>query len=334
MSWLRAEDHAYLQALADQPAADVYHQPAYLRSVAGDGEVRVLVVPGLVLPLIVHRLPEWLGQPEQCDAESPYGYAAPLCSGSVDWTAVSAELRSHGVVNAFLRSHPLHDWGEHFALPGITRAPVVVIPLGEGREQAFSGARCATHRSQIARARKLGFTVETQTAPTDLADFRALYQRTMARLQAAESYLFPDAAWRELIALGERLALVTVRDAAGAVHNQALFLRGLRFAHYHLSARSDEAHNAAGNLLFEAAADWAVVHGCSAIHLGGGTSGREDDGLLAYKRRIGRADAVFRTAGLIADPVAHTALVDRWCARSRAAPRWFQAYRQPVVTAP
>jgi hypothetical protein len=330
MKWLTSEDPAYLAALAAQPQADVYHQPAYLRSVAGDGAVRILVGAGVVLPLIVKSVPAFLEAAGSSDAESPYGYAAPLFTSAVDWSAVAEAMRAAGIVNAFLRNHPLQDWGEHFSVSGVTRAPTVVVPLNEGREQAFAGARCATQRSQVARARKLGFRVELVTAPADLSGFRALYELTMARLQAAESYLFPDAAWRELIALGEQLALVTVRDADGTIHNQALFLRGSRFVHYHLSARSDTAHNAAGNLLFEAAADWAVSLGCTAIHLGGGTSGREDDGLLAYKRRIGRGDATFRTAGLIADPVAHATLVDRWRARSGVAPRWFQAYRQPL----
>lgn len=320
MNWLTVDEFA-----AD--GLDVYYAPAYLRSVAAGGELRILTAPGLVLPLVLRPLPAWLEAGSAVDAESPYGYAAPLVTGPVDWGAVQRELTARGVVNAFLRGHPLQEW---CGLPTVTEAPTAIIPLEGGRDQAFTGGRCANHRSQVNRARGLGFTVALEPAPPNLLSFRVLYERTMARLDAAGFYFFNDAAWTALTGLGERLALVTVRDAAGTVHNQALFLRGPHIAHYHLSARADEAHNAAGNLLFEAAADWACAHDCTAIHLGGGTSGRCDDGLLQYKKRIGKADGMFRTAGLVAQSDVHAALVARWQSRSGAQPRWFQAYRQPL----
>lgn len=321
MSWLLPE-------AVDVAALDVYYDPAYLRSVVGGDEVRVLCAPNLILPLVLRRLPEWLGEPGMHDAESPYGYAAPLVSGPVDWDGVRAELARHGVVNAFVRSHPLQEWCD---LPALQTSATAVIPLAEGRALAFTGGRCATHRSQVNRGKALGFTADIIEAPADLAQFQTLYERTMTRLQAAESYRFPAAAWHDLAALGNKLALITVRDGQAVVHAQALFLRGPRYAHYHLSARIDEAHNAAGHLQFEAAADWAAAHGCQALHLGGGTSGREDDGLLAFKRRIGRGDAIFRVGGLIADAPRHQQFIARWTERSGQSPRWFQAYRQPLA---
>lgn len=330
--WVQPEDPAYAAALAAHPGADVYHDPHYLRSVAGDGEVQVLLLHNLILPLVVRPVPEWLAAPQVFDAESPYGYASPLTlpTGTVDWKSVAEHLAAQGVINVFLRNHPLVDWGD-LGIREITNAPVAVMPLAEGRAQVFSSARCATHRSQVKRATAQGFTVEVHEAPADLEAFRALYEQTMERLQAAEFYRFGDDAWKQLSCLGARLALISVRDGQRAVHNQALFMRGQRFAHYHLSARSDNAHNAASHLLFEAAADWAIQQGCSAIHLGGGTSGKEDDGLLAYKRRIGRHDAVFRTAGLITDPLQHAAMTARWQQRSTVPARWFQTYRQPLL---
>ncbi len=305
-----------------QDGLDVYYHPAYLRSVAVGAEIVILVRDDLVLPLVVKPIPG----SDLRDAESPYGYAAPLARGTVDWEGVRADLAAAGIVNAFLRSHPLQPWID---LPEVFSGATAVIPLAEGRAAAFTGGRCATHRSQVNRARGLGFVTSTEVAPMDLAAFRALYERTMARLGATAFYHFPDASWTALTGLGEHLALITVRDAVGAIHNQALFLRGPQFAHYHLSARTDEAHNAAGNLLFEAAADWACAHGCTALHLGGGTTGKADDGLLQYKKRIGRQDATFHAAGLICRPADHAALIAAWQARTGGAPRWFQAYRQP-----
>lgn len=301
---------------------DIYYHSAYLRSVAVGGEVLVLVRDDLILPLVVKSIPGT----DLRDAESPYGYAAPLPRGTVDWEGVRSELANAGIVNAFLRSHPLQQWID---LPEIFSSSTAVIPLSEGRAAAFAGGRCSTHRSQVNRARALGFTVTLEIAPHDLTSFRALYKRTMDRLAATSFYHFPEACWTALTDLRDRLALVTVSDIAGTIQNQALFLRGPQFAHYHLSARADEAHNAAGNLLFEAAADWACAHGCIALHLGGGITGKADDGLLKYKMRIGRQDAVFRTAGLICRSADHAALISVWQAHTGGTPRWFQAYRQP-----
>ena len=341
-TWLDPLAPATSAAVAALGRTDVYHDPAYVSAVAGEGQAAYLLVEDgglLLLPLILRPVPEAvanaaaLGRP-LVDAESPYGYAAPVWSGDGErlWAAAATALAERGVVNAFLRNHPLAPWVEPLPalLRAITSASTAAIPLDGGRAAAFGGSRVANHRSQVNRARSLGFTATVQAAPdaAALAGFRDLYERTMTRLGAADFYHFGDGHWRHLIDLGQRLALISIADPAGAVHNQALFMRGPEHAHYHLSARSDDAHNASGNLLFEAAADWALASGpCTAIHLGGGTSGAEDDSLLAYKRRIGKRDCTFRTAGLIADPVAHDALVAAWVGLSGKAPRWFQAYR-------
>jgi hypothetical protein len=343
--WLDPAASDTRDGLADLTAgqADVYLDPAYLQAMAAGGEATVLVVEAgdgrLLVPLILRPVPAQL-ESDRLDGESPYGYAAARWSGDGEalWRQAATALAARGVVNVFLRNHPLEPWPEMLSEPlrPLTRAPTAAIPLDEGRAAAFAGGTVANHRSQVNRARKLGFSADCTVAPSAaaLAVFRQLYEGTMARLGASSFYHFDDAHWQHLEQLGSRLALVTVRDGEGRAHNQALFLAGPRFLHYHLSARIDDAHNAAGNLLFEAAADWAEALGLAgkpgaAIHLGGGTSGAEEDPLLAYKRRIGRRSAEFRTAGLIADPEAHAALVAAWAARSGREPRWFQAYRQP-----
>jgi hypothetical protein len=179
-------------------------------------------------------------------------------------------------------------------------------------------------------------TARTVNAPTsdDLERFQPLYDLTMARLDATADYRFATDYYRTLRALAEHLALVEISDANGSIHAAALFLRGSRWAHYHLSARADHAHNAAGDLLLASGAAWAHHHGCTGLHLGGGHSGASDDGLLAFKRRAGRMDASAGFAGLITDPVHHAALITAWQVRSQATPRWFQAYRQPIVDIP
>jgi hypothetical protein len=323
---------AWRAALAGFDQADVYHDPDYAAATAEAPEL--LVVEGangrLALPLALHPLPAWCGS--GYDAETPYGYAAPLVHGAAPalWRAAGEALAARGIVSAFLRLHPFVDT----ALPADAwRAPphpTAWIPLADGLDAAFAGARCATHRSQVHRAGRAGLVATVQPAPTaeDLEGFRVLYDATMARLHAAAQYRFGPASYRRLAALGPRLALVAVRDADGALAAAALGLSGPRWAHYHLSARAERAHNAAGDLLLHALAGWAAERGCAGVHLGGGTSTAPDDPLLAFKRHAGRQDAAAGFAGLIADPLRHRALLAAWQAQSGREPRRFQAYRE------
>src|SRR5277367_2272473 len=96
--WIRVEDaSAWRTALAAYPAADAYHDPAYVLAAGLGGESVLLEAEAitaapstavadaaaptarLALPCTIRRIP---GQDILCDAESPYGYAAPLSVGA------------------------------------------------------------------------------------------------------------------------------------------------------------------------------------------------------------------------------------------------------------
>lgn len=326
---------AWRAALGVFPDADVYHDPCFAGAAApadlwtvGDGADALAVI------LARQALPEWLDEAGG-DAETPNGYAAPLAIGAGErlWPALAAALAQAGVVNAFLRLHPFlpHrvDPAWYLGAPH----PTAWIPLEAGLSGAFAGGRCSTHRSQVSRAERLGHAVRLTLAPTAarLDGFRSLYDLTMQRLGASTGYRFEDGYFHALVGLGDRLALVEVTDAAGVLVNAALFMRGAAWCHYHLSARGEQAHNSSGHLLFTAAAAWAAEHGCRGIHLGGGTSAEPTDPLLVYKRRIGRGDAEFRTAGVVVDAERHQRLRAEWSQRSGRPGRWFQAYREPLA---
>jgi hypothetical protein len=247
---------------------------------------------------------------------------------------LSETLAARGIINLFLRLHPFADHAAYADL--LIGAPHLTawIPLTEGRAQAFAGGECATHRSQVNRARRLCFTTTLTVAPSldELRSFRALYEQTMKRLAAGAAFHFGETYFARLASgLGQDLVLVSVIDTGGIAVAQALLLCGARYGHYHLSARRNDVHNAASNLLFEAMADHAAARGMQGIHLGGGMSAAEDDSLLQFKRRIGRGRSDFRIAGLVCDPARHQRLVDTWRQRSGRAPTWFQAYRQPLA---
>jgi Acetyltransferase (GNAT) domain len=322
-------------AIAGFDQADLYARHGYVHAAAGDDALLVHVRTGdgeLAVPLLPQPLPDGDGW----DAESPYGYPGVLVRGDVTtcWPVLRDALAARGIINLFLRLHPFADHAPCAHL--LIGAPHATawIPLTEGRAQAFAGGDCSTHRSQVNRARRLGFSTTLTVAPSleDLRAFRALYEQTMERLAAGAAFRFGETYFARLASgLGQDLVLVSVVDTSGLAVAQALLLCGPRYGHYHLSARRDDVHNAASNLLFEAMADHAAARGMEGIHLGGGMSAAEDDSLLQFKRRIGRGRSHFCVAGLVCDLARHQRLIDTWRQRSGRAPTWFQAYRQPLA---
>jgi hypothetical protein len=328
------DDQTWMRTVSAYPDADIYHDLTYARAAAlGNEVVLVEATSGtarLALTLALKPIPACGGY---LDAESPYGYAGPLCLGDVTglWPAVLAALAERLVINVFLRLSPMAT----VSLPhGCWRSPpqmTACIPLADGLESAFAGGRCAGHRSQVARGQRAGLRATTRSAPSmaDLQRFRLLYDTTMQALNADGSYYFSDAYYQLVTRLGDRLSAVEVVDAHDVIHAAALFMRGAHWAHYHLSGRLQGGHNAAGDLLLHAGAAWAAENRCSLLHLGGGHSSAADDPLLAFKRRIGRADTTAAFAGIVCLPAVHARLTSAWEAAAGRQARWFQGYREP-----
>lgn len=341
------EREAWRAALPDD--ADVYLDPGYVATAAlGDPACLAVVEAGagrLAIPFVERALPAWLDAAEWRDAESPYGYAGVLAFGDAGawpacWGELTEALVSRSILNVFIRLNPLATF--EAVLPYLLpwHQPTAWIPLVDGVADAFTGRTGRTHRSQVSRARALGFAAEivVDPAPKEMEDFRMMYNETMERIGAAAWYQFPSSYYEGLrVALGPRLVVVRVRDQRAHTHCQALFMRGPRWAHYHLSARGPDAHNASGHLLFQTAAEWGSSQGLKGIHLGGGATPKSDDSLLLYKCRIGRSRATFRCAGIVTMAERHAALVARWHRVTGREPRRFQAYREApanVASAP
>jgi GNAT acetyltransferase-like protein len=319
--------------------ADIYSSAGYVHAAAGPDRGLLVEVRSatarIVLPIIERVVPQRLGMTGALDAMSPYGYPGVYTegpAGAIDacWSELAQALTDRGIVNLFLRLHPL----ETPTLPQFVRIvddrETRYVPLVGGLEGAFAGHECRTQRSQVRRAATLGIThdVEEAPGPAVLQDFKLLYDQTMNRLGALEDYYFPMEYYTRLSdGCGENIGLVSVRDAHGMTVAQAIVMAGPRFAHYHLSARVDSAHNVASHVLLHSAAEWAAARGLDALHLGGGRTRSTADPLYQFKARVGHGVAMFRTAQLISDPNRHRELVERGVAATGRRSEWFQSYR-------
>jgi hypothetical protein len=331
-----ADTRTWEAILAGFDRPDIYAEPGWARLHAGGapGFLAVATQGGatLALPLILRELPPPLDRLGWRDAESPYGYPGTLCAGTPSdlagcWEAIRHLLRGLRVANCFIRLHPFQDLPSVAGLWVGGPHPTVHIPLDQGRDQAFAGPGCHTHRSQVRRALRDGFRAQPLETPSmeDWLGFHQMYLDTMARLGAEAFYRFPLSYFTAFAeACRERMVLVRVLSPGGRVETQAIFMAGPRFAHYHLSGRRAEAHNTASHLLFEAAADWAAERNLAGIHLGGGTTADPGDALFRFKQGIARGEATARFAGLVVDPGAQEALAG--AVGAKRSPR-FQFYR-------
>lgn len=257
------------------------------------------------LPLLARALPGGGG----LDLTSAYGYGGPAVAGAPDLAAVGRALdewaRANRVATTFLRLHPL--LGNQAHVPPQAQ----LVPLGATvawRLDAHDDLRAAMHshhRRAANKADRAGVDVRITVAPPDLDAFRALYDVTMTRQQAAAYYFFPAAYWQALLDdPGGDLVLVDgVVD--GEVVASLLCLADDRSLHYHLGATADAARNiGASNRLFLAAAEWARDRGLTRFHLGGGVGADTTAPLFVFKHRYDPASEPlpFHIAKWVHDP--------------------------------
>lgn len=332
---LSADDARWDSLVDAAPTPDVYYRPGYCRAyeAAGDGQLVGVETQGAFFPLLLRDLP--YGE-EGYDAVTPYGYGGylPLGTGS-DPVSDLRRLRdfcaSNGVVSAMLRLHPLVggpgdlsevDWAD-VRHHGPTTA-IDLARIGDGRLRGLSKGR----KADLSVARR-ELVVSWEPGDEALERFRAVYDETMRRIGAADSYLFPREYYRALAAgLGDGLG-VALALRGDEVTGGALFLADPvgPFAHYHLSGTTGAGRELkAGTLLVHEGAVWAAERGCELLHLGGGTSGA--DSLYAFKRSFGGDEFAYSFATLVAEPARYEALVARRAEEPEPVrPDFFPAYR-------
>jgi hypothetical protein len=332
---------------------DFYHLPEYVhldaehqggRAVAflAEDDERGLLVPLIVRPI---GLPSRDDGPEY-DAIGPYGFGSPLVragSGSDAAGFVGAaverlcdELRDRRVVSAFLRLHPvLSSWPEILKQygPVVHHGETVILDLTVTPEEMWQQTR-ENHRRGIRRAEKAGYSVEIDIGFQQLEAFHVIYGQTMRRVGAGRSYSFSLNYFR---ALKERLAgtmhLCVVRHGS-EVACGGLFSETCGVVQYHLGGTRDEhLGHQPSKLMFHFIRGWARQRGNTALVLGAGVGGRNDE-LYHFKAGFSRLSAPFRTWRLIADARAYSRLVDEWERRHQAAADasdgFFPAYRKAL----
>jgi len=282
---------------------DVYLRREYVESACliEPGTATFLYEAGTVFPCILRSFQA------RFDVTTPYGYGGPV-SGDADagtfYSAYGDWCRERGVVSTFVRFHPLFENHRYAEIP--------VEPLGSTVAWRLQGEDLfermhSHHRRVVRKAARAEPEVTVEESPA-LEEFAALYEQTMARLDADAFYLFTPEYWESL--RGLPCVLVSAR-AGGELLASVLCFASKPWLHYHLGASSDEGRRlGASNLVLYEAASWGRDQGYELFHLGGGVGGQEDS-LFEFKRRFDPdAEREFAIGKAIHNEAAYEELAD------------------------
>lgn len=336
---------------------DIYQIPEYIsleaRRSSATAEATIISDEDKIFfaPYLISRcddiVPSETAQ-EVFDIKSPYGYpgillseAATSAAGFSDaaMAALKQVLREKSVCSAFLRMHPIlnENFSQIFQLGTFKEnGETVSVDLRIPESQLWSHTRKG-HRSTINKCKRLGMEAKFVPVEDYLAEFTAIYQETMARVGAAQSYYSFDLAYYQemLTSLRDKLHLCIVEynshvvcaglytEVCGIVQS---ILGGTRDQFVGLSPSSLET---------DYVRYWAHRRGNNFLHLGGGL-GASKDALYTFKAGFSKLRHRFWTMRLIVEHEEYRRLVEQRAASLNLLPEqlleldFFPAYRSPL----
>lgn len=284
---------------------DTYHLRSYFEIEAArlGATPRAILVreadKALFIPVLMRRI--WDGV-ELFDATSPYGYPSPLCStaaqADADFVnrALVYALNELDVCSLFLRLHPLLQLPELSPSVGeeLVHGETVWIDTSVGERMSWRGLR-SSDKNRINKALRNGVTPYVDADWSGFDEFFKLYEATMDRLDAAESYYFDREYFMQLhAALGDSAPLCVVSYEERVIA-AGMFMRCGPILQFHLSGSDTSVpHLAAARVMVDHMRRWATDQGVRAFHLGGGLGARKDS-LFEFKAGFSPLRAEFRT---------------------------------------
>jgi hypothetical protein len=310
---------------------DVYHLPEYFNLEAS----RTKTIPEACLiredekfffaPYLLRKCNEFICNQLEIsdifDVISPYGYPGIL----VNEAAISnpyflkraiiyfkKELQEKGICSAFFRLHPIINENITTCLPGDIFTPngqTVSIDLTLSEAELWAHTRKG-HQSTINKCKRLGFTARVVDFADYYDEFIAIYEETMNRVQANESYYFNDTYFRGLLNLKEKLNLCIV-EFEEQIICASLFFECCGILQAHLGGTKDDfIRQSPFNLLLHHMRLWGRERGNEYLHIGGGIGGSTEDSLFTFKSGFSRQRHDFLTLRLITDTGKYMRLVE------------------------
>lgn len=320
------------QEILAQLRHDVYHLPEYVEIEAQRSNAQaeaIVITQGeniFFVPYLLRSCQDLFDLSdlsEDCfDVLSPYGYPGflwhieesslatflPLALQSLQDT-----LKSRGVCSAFFRLHPilssdLHSENESPNL-FIDNGETVSIDLTLTENELWAHTRKG-HQSTINKCKRLGLESKVVPFEDHIDTFLEIYNETMDRVVAKESYYFGQDYFLELLKLGDRLHLGIV-ELEGQTICASLFFECGGIVQAHLGGtRTEFLKCSPFNLLLHDMRLWAKERGNTFLHIGGGVGGSKEDKLYTFKSGFSRQRHRFITARFVIDPEKYDHLIN------------------------
>lgn len=311
---------------------DVYYLSGYNKAfkINGDGEP-VLIEwesgSGLsaICVLMLRNIAEDLRFANKIDAQgwldatTPYGYGGFIFNNPIIQSEEVANLKrellewgsANNIISIVMRLHPVLGNAIDAETFMDVRTLGNTITMDLESEEVINANLSSKNRNMIRKAQKSGVQIfHSKATPALMRDFKAIYEETMRRDEAAGYYYFDqdfyDSIMNDLSDNHE--IFYAVYDEK--IISMAIMIYSGQCLNYHLSGSLAEYRTlAAGNLLLNEAARWGAKNGFKTFHLGGGV-GAGEDSLYKFKSAFNRnSDTQFALGSIIIDPERYEHLV-------------------------
>lgn len=309
---------------------DIYHLPdyLYLESVRYNAVAEAILIAEndqiFFLPYLLRRCDDIFDQslttPEVFDVVSPYGYPGILLSEKAASTKEFLELainqlistlRTKGVCSAFFRLHPILNSGFNDFLSSdicSINGETVSVNLKLSETEIWSQTR-SEHRTSINKLKRSGVTARMVPFQEYIGEFISIYNETMDRVRAGQSYYFENEYFSYFSKLGKKVHLCIV-ELDDKITCSGIFTECCGIVQYHLGGtRNEFFKQAPSKLMFDYVRFWAKERGNEVLHLGGGVGGGKDS-LYHFKAGFSKQTHTFLTLRLIINEEKYHHLVE------------------------
>ena len=186
-------------------------------------------------------------------------------------------------ISEFIRFHPfLNNWvgfKDLFEVEYLN--DVVSLDLTQDYEVIW---RSMIKKTRYYTKRSLmefkNITISDNPTETEINDFISLYYKTMEKNRASKKYYFSKAFIKNHFKFGT--LLIYCKNHTNILASSAMFLKGNKIIHYHLSSSNYKIEGSPSRAVLWAAIEWAKENGFKWFHLGGGFGA--NDSLFHFKK--------------------------------------------------
>lgn len=227
------------------------------------------------------------------DFATPYGYGGWLIEGTdtnILFKVYEKWCQENGIISEFIRFHPMIK--NH----ATCRDFYDVVQLGEVVHMDISSPETiwnnmiSKNRNMIRKAIKNDIRIYNGRFPEIYEIFRAIYNGTMDKDNAADYYYFGKDFYQSVLEDLPHNAQVFYAVKDDKVIAASIILAANKKLNYHLSGSLREYSSLAPtNLILYKTALWGYANGYKTLYLGGGV-GSVEDGLFKFKRAFNRGE--------------------------------------------